>query len=291
MSMEWLGAIQWEQAAIVGPVAAALTAGVFGIVIAIMKRKKPPDDGQAGLSTTVSPEITVAPKFNIDNKPSNVFKPTVKVGLDEQEVGQEVSKAVDPLRQGIEALREQLATAQLAPKQPLPDSENPLKVKAVEFYNAGVDAANEHETGQAIGHWLDAVNLDPDSVNAHFNLGVALWVKGDYEAAIEQCNAVLRLDPNFADAHNLLGAVLATQGALDTAIENYNAALRIDANSASAHFNLGCAFARKNDVAAAVSALQKAIELDQCYRARAKSETDYDPIRDDPAFRKLVYGE
>lgn len=44
-------------------------------------------------------------------------------------------------------------------------------------------------------------------------------------------------------------------------------------------------------VAAAVAALAKAIELDPAYRDKAKSDSHYDPIRDDAAFRKLVYGE
>ena len=42
---------------------------------------------------------------------------------------------------------------------------------------------------------------------------------------------------------------------------------------------------------AAVAALAKAIELDPHYRNEAKSDADHDAIGDDPAFRKLVYGE
>ncbi|MFH1496386.1 MAG: tetratricopeptide repeat protein [Verrucomicrobiota bacterium] len=357
--MECLGAIQWDQPAIVGPVAAALTAGVFAIVIAIMKRKEPSNDGAGGVSTTVSPEITVAPQIDIENKPMSVFKPTVKVGLDEKDVGQEVSKAVDPLRQGIEALRDQLATAQLAPKQPVPDSEDPLNVKAVEFYNAAVDAYNEGEIGQATGHWLDAVELLPDFAAAHYNLGLALKAKGELDAAIEHWSEALRIDPDLARAHNNLGLALYDKGKIDEAIEHYNAALRIDPDHVNAHYNLGNArmakgeldaaiehynaalridpddaavhnnlgvalkakgeldaaiehyhaairinpksapyhdnlaraLAQKRAAAAAVAALAKAIELDPRFRAWAKTHTDYDPIRADPAFRKLVYGE
>ena len=41
----------------------------------------------------------------------------------------------------------------------------------------------------------------------------------------------------------------------------------------------------------ASSAPQAKGELDTHYRGTAKSDSDYDPIRDDPAFRKLVDGE
>ncbi len=47
----------------------------------------------------------------------------------------------------------------------------------------------------------------------------------------------------------------------------------------------------RKPAAAAVSALAKAIELDPRYRDKAKSDADYDPIRADPAFRKLTCGE
>ena len=73
----------------------------------------------------------------------NSDDPTVKIGLDEEDVGQKLRTAVDPLRRGVasvsarlKALTDQMATAQLAPKQPLPDSDDPLTVKAVEFFNA-----------------------------------------------------------------------------------------------------------------------------------------------------------
>ena len=257
MIMEWLGKVPWDHPGIVGPVAAALTAGVFAIVIAIIKRKKPSEGGAASVTTSVNPEITVTPQIEIENKPSNVLESTVNLGLDEKAVGKELSKAVDPLRQEIKALSEQLATAQFAPKQLVPVSGDPLKVKAVEFYNTGVDACQKGEIGQALGHWLDALKLDPD----------------------------------FAYAHNNLGAVLAGGGELDMAIEHYNTALRSEPDLAVAHFNLGCVLAQKEEAAAAVAALAKAIELDPTLRDVAKIDQDYDPIRDDPAFRKLVYGE
>ena len=62
-------------------------------------------------------------------------------------------------------------------------------------------------------------------------------------------------------------------------------------SSARYHNNLAIALARKKATAAAVAALAKAIELDPRYRAWAKTDKNYDPIRDDPVFRKLVYDE
>ena len=348
MAMEWLGAIQWDHPGIVASVSGAVVAGLFAILTALMKRKKASNDGAGGVSTTGSPEITVAPKFEIDNKP------TFNVGLNEKDVGQALNKAVEPLRHEIAALK-----AELAPKQPVPDSGDPLKVKAVEFFNAGLDAHEKGEVGRAFGHWLDALELDPDDAYVHNNLGLVLMDKNEFDAAIEHFNAALRIDPDdavagynlgvalqhegqpnaaiehynaalridpdyanahnalavtlalmgeldaamehyntalridpeYATAHNNLGNALAAKGELDAAVEHYNAALRIDPEHAAAHFILGCVLAQKNAATDAVAALAKAIELESQFRDRAKTDTDFDSIRDDPAFRKLVYGE
>lgn len=77
---------------------------------------------------------------------------------------------------------------------------------------------------------------------------------------------------------------------LDAAIEQYNAAVRIDPDLAAAHFNLGCPLGQKKAAPAAVAALAGATAFDPRLRDRGKTDPDYDPIRDDPAFRKLVYG-
>ena len=292
MIMECVGAIQWDHPAIFGPVVAALTAGIFLIVTTLINRNKPS-----------SPAVVVIPP--------------------EKDMGPALTEAVDPLRQEIKSIREQLA--QLAPKQQVPDSGEPLKIKAVEFFNAGLDAYHQGEAGQAIGHWLDALQLDPDSAAAHNNLGVALQAKGELNAAIEHLSATMRIEPNDpfayynfgallrekgeldaaieqynialrigghdADTHAGLGIALKDKGELDAAIEHCNAALRIDPDYARVHFNLGCVLAQKKNATAAVAALAKAMELDPAYQDKAKNDADSDPIRDDHAFRKLVDAE
>ena len=57
------------------------------------------------------------------------------------------------------------------------------------------------------------------------------------------------------------------------------------------YFNLACAFAQQSDAPNAVEALVAAIVLDKTCREGAKTDTDFDSIRNVPAFRKLVYGE
>ncbi len=100
-----------------------------------------------------------------------------------------------------------------------------------------------------------------------------------------------KLDPDNALAHYGLGVVLNDKVERDAAIEHYNVALRIDPDHPQSQYNLGCALAAKKVTSQAVAALIKAIELLPLCRDKAKCDADYDPVRDDRAFRKLVYGE
>jgi tetratricopeptide (TPR) repeat protein len=56
---------------------------------------------------------------------------------------------------------------------------------------------------------LDAVPTDPDY---HFNVGYALWKKGDYEEAADRFRAVLDREPDDQDAILLLGRCLKRSG-------------------------------------------------------------------------------
>ena len=56
-----------------------------------------------------------------------------------------------------------------------------------------------------------AKSLHPNDATAHFNLGVALGHKRDWDGAITEYREALRLNPNLADAYVNLGYALGTK--------------------------------------------------------------------------------
>jgi hypothetical protein len=58
-----------------------------------------------------------------------------------------------------------------------------------------------------------------------------LRVRGQWEAAAEQCAQVMRLDPQYAAAHSLLGEIYDNQGHLERAIRWYEEALELNPKS------------------------------------------------------------
>ena len=82
-----------------------------------------------------------------------------------------------------------------------------------------------------------ALDIDPDSSIARFNLGEVLRRQGQFTAAVEQYRSTLALDPDYAKAHLGLGMVNRQQGR--PAVESFRRALRFDPLLAEAHLGLG----------------------------------------------------
>ena len=56
------------------------------------------------------------------------------------------------------------------------------------------------------------------------------------------------------------------------------------------HYNLACYWSLAGNAPRAVVALATALDLDPDLKDRVHSEHDFDPIRDDPEFDRLIYG-
>ena len=85
-------------------------------------------------------------------------------------------------------------------------------------------------------------------MEAHSNLGMVLFQKGQVDEAIAQFQKALEINPNSRRTHYNLGNALFQKGQLDEAIAQYQKALEINPNYfAEAHYNLGLrSFKRAN---------------------------------------------
>lgn len=87
---------------------------------------------------------------------------------------------------------------------------------------------------------------------------------------LERLKRALEINPNDVEAHVNLGNLLDDSGNRTAAIEEYRTALRLDANNATAHRNLGIAYWRDGKLKEAEKEVREAIRLKPDYRqARA----------------------
>jgi tetratricopeptide (TPR) repeat protein len=129
--------------------------------------------------------------------------------------------------------------------------------------NLGIALMDAGDPRGAVVAFREAVRLDPSAAKAHSNLGVALQEElGDLAGAIAEFRETVRLDPQDVAAHVNLGNALRLAGDLQEALTVLKEAVRLDPNEARAHSNLGIVLRRMKDLPGAIEAYREAIRLD-----------------------------
>ena len=135
----------------------------------------------------------------------------------------------------------------------------------IAHYNLGLALDMKGQLDEAMGHYQEALRLKPDYADAHNNLGIALGRKGKVGEAISQFQEALRVKPDYAEGHYNLGNALLMKGQIDEAITQYQEALRLNSDYANVHYNLGLALGRKGQIDEAISQYQEALRLKPDY--------------------------
>ena len=112
----------------------------------------------------------------------------------------------------------------------------------------GVQLAEDEEFGKAIETLQQAIGLDGELPDAHYNLAVVygLLAMGDFDFdiyfddrvdeemlfqnAIDEYQRVLEIDPTHVGAHNNLGTIYALHGERDLAMHELQRSLELDAD-------------------------------------------------------------
>jgi Flp pilus assembly protein TadD len=76
-----------------------------------------------------------------------------------------------------------------------------LTLGARQYLNAGAAAIRNGDYKRAVSLLFDAVDVEPEDVPAHCNLGSALIKVGQGAAALEHYREALCLDPGYVPAH------------------------------------------------------------------------------------------
>ena len=94
---------------------------------------------------------------------------------------------------------------------------------------------------EAIKEYEEALKINPDDADTHFNLANVLCRKGFFDEAIRHYQEVLRLNPNDVGCHNNLGIALFRAGRRQEAVAQFEAALRVEPDNEEARRNLAVA--------------------------------------------------
>jgi tetratricopeptide (TPR) repeat protein len=102
----------------------------------------------------------------------------------------------------------------------------------------GVYLEKINQPAEAVKHYRQALVVDPNEKNAHFNLANLLDDAGKTDDAINEYQAALHIDPAFYPAAYNLALVLERLGRREEAIVEYKAALQLKPDFAPAKQHL-----------------------------------------------------
>jgi tetratricopeptide (TPR) repeat protein len=140
-----------------------------------------------------------------------------------------------------------------------------LAETAAEWFGRGFEAYKAKKYDKAISAYKQAIKIDPNYANTHYNLGIAYGKKGMLYDAIIEFKKAISINPTDADVHYNLGAAYGDKGMIDEEIAAYKKVISLDPTAADAHNNLGLAYSKKGMLNEEIAAYKKAISLDPNY--------------------------
>lgn len=95
------------------------------------------------------------------------------------------------------------------------------EMAAKEHFDKGVQHSMKKETDLAIKEFEETLKINPNSPEAHNNLGFAYYDKGDVDKAVEHQKKAIEGNPNIANAYYGLAMALEKKGDKEGAIANW----------------------------------------------------------------------
>jgi len=155
--------------------------------------------------------------------------------------------------------------------------------QALEIFEKAVKAVGKKEYERAKEHLDSLISSYPDERDL---LERARAYRAVCERALEKRPAFR--PKTFEDLLNY-GVYLHNRGAFEEALKAFHQAAEIHPKNEHVLYCLAAAAARAEDRDGALKALRSAIAANAANRAQARSDSDFDSIRDEEEFVALVY--
>jgi tetratricopeptide (TPR) repeat protein len=135
------------------------------------------------------------------------------------------------------------------------------------YYDRGTTRGSQGDLDGAIADYDQAIQLEPNYINAYFKRGLLRHSKGDLDGAIADYDQAIRLDPIYSLARLPRGEARYSKGDLDGAMADFDWAIQLYPKYALAYDARGLARKSKGDLDGAIADYDQAIRLDPNFAA------------------------
>ncbi|HEY3129821.1 MAG TPA: tetratricopeptide repeat protein, partial [Acidobacteriota bacterium] len=139
----------------------------------------------------------------------------------------------------------------------LPDPKD--RIQLYELFSDAMADSQHAKYAESTDKLNQVLQTDPDSIPAHYLLGLNYYRMREFAQAVAQFRQVVQLSPDYTLAVFQLGLSFGQTGDWDRAIETLKRALQLDATNFSASYNLGAAYLQKKMVPEAMVAFRQCI--------------------------------
>jgi arylsulfatase A-like enzyme/Flp pilus assembly protein TadD len=145
----------------------------------------------------------------------------------------------------------------------LPDPKD--RIQAYELFSDAMADSQHGQLGESTDKLGAVLKTDPDSIPAHYLLGLNYYRMQEFAKAVEQFERVLQLSPDYSLAVFYLGLAYGRAGDLDKSIQTLKHALELDSTNFAAAYNLGAAYLQRKMTNEAVQAFRQSIVISPEY--------------------------
>jgi tetratricopeptide (TPR) repeat protein len=199
-----------------------------------------------------------------------------------------------------EARKELGIIAQVPPSPPpFPCSLQPARVsdvaKLLQYLKQGMNYGSQRQYEEALAEFQQVLNIDPNFLGVHQNIGAAYTGLKRYDAAEKELKAEMKLlscldsmnDEQLTAFSYMIETPVSDPLARKTSqVQMYRT--RLTSAEAASHYNLACVYSLQNQKDAAIGELQSAVKAGFSDAKALRTDPELANVRKAAAFRELL---
>ena len=157
-----------------------------------------------------------------------------------------------------------------------------------DLYNEAYTLFFSNEYSKTISKADVLINEFPSNTKGYNIRGIAKAYNGDYDGGMKDIDKSLSIDENYGYARFNKALTYELYKNMDEALKWYNKDLEVE-DYVWSYYGISSIYGRRGDVANTMAYLNKAIKMDSGVKEVAKTEHDFDPVKNSEEFKKAIY--